>query len=121
MRHLTGSAKALMLLLSLTLSGGATANAFLSASDLLAQCESPEVADRDSCRFFVLAVSDTMNVFVDSAPKKRLRRFYCLPINSVTDHQLTEIVVEGLNQEPALHLGAASLIINLLRDAYPCD
>ena len=121
MRHLTGSVKALMLLLSLTLSGGATANAFLSASDLLAQCESAEVADRDSCRFFVAAVSDTINVFVDSGPRKRLRRFYRLPVKSVTDHQLTEVVVEGLNQEPAMHLGAASLIINILRDAYPCD
>jgi hypothetical protein len=97
MRHLTGSVKALMLLLSLTLSGGATANAFLSASDLLAQCESAEVADRDSCRFFVAAVSDTINVFVDSGPRKRLRRFYRLPMKSVTDHQLTEVVVEGLN------------------------
>ena len=91
---------------------------FMSGNKLLSLCSSDEAFNIMACYGFIMGVDDSEAVvseWNDLAPRS------CLPKN-VQMEQLKLVVIKHLQSNPEyLHLGAASLVLNSISRAFPCE
>ncbi len=105
------------MLFSALLFGERAEAAYYRGSEILSLCESSDVMDRKECGHWLMGLIDALTVMKDWG----YYEYACLPDGVVTS-QLLKLVVKGLNEEPEeLHLGAGSIAINVITEAFPCD
>ena len=91
---------------------------YYSGEELLEMCESELIAKQNACTGYTTAVLDTHEALVASS---RLERGFCVP-KGVDPVQLVRVAVKHLTAEPdKLHGSAASLLLNYLAQAFPCE
>lgn len=80
-------------------------------------CESGVPKLQDHCEHYIMGVFDALETQEDWLQIGGL----CKPLG-VGSRQLEKVVIKGLNERPeVLHLRAASLIMNVIQDTFPCD
>lgn len=108
---------AALLLFSALLFGERVEAAYYGGAEMLSLCESTDVGERNECGDWLMGVADTLEVMKYWGHYKDM----CIPRGAMTS-QLRKVVIQELNKEPeSLHLGAGSLVVNALAEAFPCD
>ena len=89
----------------------------MGESDLLEMRKSRVAMEQELIAHYIVGVYDALQ----TREEWRGPRVTCKP-PAVCSGQLEKVVIKGLNEAPAkLHQTASSLVINVIRDAYPCD
>lgn len=86
---------------------------FFTGNDLYGECQAP---DRARCIAYILGVTDSLQ----DAALRHPPRTFCLG-GGVIARQLTDVVVQFLNEYPQMrHASAASIVAAALERAFPC-
>ena len=94
------------------------AGSYVAASELLPWCESDKSPERDICGFYLAGVLDATDTWVAWGV---MSKQICIP-DTLRLSQLGKIFVEGAKKRPeSMHLGADSLALDALHEAFPCE
>lgn len=96
----------------------------VTGANLLGYCTSPQFSRVQNCEAYLDGVADTFAGFMKFGPKdpqgKPLAAPICIP-PKVTGRDLRLLVIQGLQQQPALQSRpAVEAIEPILHHAYPC-
>lgn len=97
------------------------AAAYISGNELHEMCAKDAGIDFSlSCTLYVLGVADTMRVMSRVTTPIANFKHICVP-SGATSGQLTDVAIKYLRDHPEKrHLGAMVLVINAIREAFPC-
>ena len=91
---------------------------FLTGAQLLQECESDSVADRNVCMGYAMGIVDVIRTYVAGG---ELNKLFCMP-EGAGSIQLQKVVIKELNAEPEdLQISASALVARALSRAFPCD
>ena len=91
---------------------------FYTGNQLLEWCEGDTNIEDHICRGYIVGTYDMTSAHQGWGD---IEKDICMP-SSAIPNQLKKVVIKALNEKPeALHKQAASLVYDVLYEAFPCD